>query len=178
MGFYNDKLDANGAAQRAGWRSEIERQFRFEWVSHVVAKSEFTHLSILDIGCADGALNGLLSTRHNARYLGVEIMPHFLAQARASHGDRAFLEGDFRVLVLPPSDLVVALGTTIGENGPVGLHEIYDAAYKTGAKLIVMSSVAGPSTDPALVVSPPPPVASGWFRTFCWRQAHHAFQCY
>ncbi len=167
MGFYQDKLGANGAAQRAGWRSEIERYFRFEWILHVIETSGFTTLSILDIGCADGALICSLSDRQKPNYIGVEILPHFLEQARAEHGDITFLEGDFRDLLLPASDLVVALGTTVGEHGSVALTEIYEAAYRSGAELIALSSVAGKSADSALVPFPPPPVVSGWIRTFC-----------
>lgn len=167
MGFYLDKIDANGAAQRAGWRSEIERNFRFAWISHIIENIGFTALSILDIGCADGALVNKINPRYKSRYVGVESMPHFLQKARLSHPDLTFLEGDFREVVLPKSDLVVALGTTIGESAPVPLHALYEAAYRADAKVIALSTVAGFSVDPALVANPPPPLAAGWSRTFC-----------
>jgi SAM-dependent methyltransferase len=165
VGFYQDKIDANGAAQKAGWRSEIERSFRFEWISHVIEKSEFTNLSILDIGCADGALIDHLNQNEKMHYVGVEVLPHFLTEARRNYPHIEFLEGDFRLLELPASDVVVALGTTIGDQGPTTPNQIYDAAKLTGTRIIALSTVAGPSTDPALVTFAPPPLASGWIRT-------------
>lgn len=165
MGFYQDKAYANGAAQKAGWRSEIERSFRFEWISHIIDKSGFTNLSILDIGCADGALIEHLSPDEKKLYVGVEVLPYFLAEARAKYPHTTFLEGDFRTLELPEGDVVVALGTTIGDQGPTTPAEIYAEAIKAGAHIIAVSTVAGPSTDPALVVFSPPPLLSGWIRT-------------
>jgi len=165
VGFYQDKLDANGAAQRAGWRSEIERSFRFEWISHIVEKSDFTDLSILDIGCADGALIEHLNWNKKLHYVGVEVLPHFLGEARAHHPHTEFLEGDFRRRALPESDFVVALGATVGDQGPTTPDEIYDAAKRSGARIIAVSTVAGPSNDTALVAFSPPPLVSGWIRT-------------
>ncbi len=165
MGFYQDKTGANGAAQKAGWRSEIERSFRFEWISHVIEKSGFTNLSILDIGCADGALVEHLGPNEKSIYVGVEVLPYFLAEARARYPHAKFMEGDFREIELPECDVVVALGTTIGDQGPTTPAEIYAAAKKTGARIIALSTVAGPSSDPALVAFSPPPLSSGWIRT-------------
>lgn len=165
MGFYHDKAGAIGAAQRAGWRSEIERSFRFEWISHVIDKCGFTSLSILDIGCADGALIEHLSPDEKLHYVGIEVLPHFLSEARKKYPHKEFLEADFRLLELPASDVVVALGATIGDQGPTTPAEIYAAAHKSGARIIAVSTVAGPSNDPALVAFSPPPLAPGWIRT-------------
>jgi SAM-dependent methyltransferase len=85
---------------------------------------------VLDLGCGQGLLASLLAAvdRHHgerawpgdwarppvqARYTGIELMPHDVARARAAFAesgfDAAVLCGDIRQTPLPDSDVVVIL---------------------------------------------------------------------
>jgi SAM-dependent methyltransferase len=67
---------------------------------------------VLDIGCGQGVLAGLLLARGAVRFTGVELMARDVARAQAAHGTSAavvFVCGDMCEVPFPESDVVVIL---------------------------------------------------------------------
>jgi SAM-dependent methyltransferase len=131
----DDRLDAPPAGDPADdrvWRAlrdrasePYRRAGRFAWHfarGKLGMDPVFRHLlvaglvppgaRVLDIGCGQGVLAGLLLARGAVRFTGVELMPRDVDRARAAHGASgaaAFVCGDMCEVPFPVSDVVVIL---------------------------------------------------------------------
>jgi trans-aconitate methyltransferase len=94
-----------------GWRAEESQTRRFEVLAEV---GDFAGASVLDIGCGHGDFKTFLDRRFERfRYIGIDLMPEFVALAReryAGRPDTHFFHSDFASAELPEADYVIASG--------------------------------------------------------------------
>ncbi|MEZ4460394.1 MAG: class I SAM-dependent methyltransferase [bacterium] len=164
-GFYDEKQYHIGAAARSGWRSEIDRGIRLTWASISLDLMGPIARNIVDLGCADGALVNYLQEHTLVHYTGVEAFEPFLTAAKAKHPSQTWILGDLRDFT-SPADVVVAIGTTVGNNRATALHEIYDFARRSCAQAIVVTGPTETGFDEAILAVSPPGLQDGWHRTF------------
>lgn len=94
-------------ARRMGWRNALERHVRFEVVRHLIK----THESLLDLGAGDVQLGRhLRACGWKGRYIAVESFSH----PWTDFENAELIRRDFREISLPDADLVVAIGTMVG----------------------------------------------------------------
>jgi trans-aconitate methyltransferase len=111
--YHRHRLAEFGAAdvRALGWRGDDSQRRRFEVIA---AAAEFSGRRVLDVGCGRGDLKAWLDARFSdVHYLGVDQVPEFIADARATYAacDRSvFYCADFSTAPLPPSHVVVACG--------------------------------------------------------------------
>jgi trans-aconitate methyltransferase len=102
---------SNGSVRALGWFDAESQAKRFGALTTV---GDIDYSSVLDIGCGYGDLKGFLDERyHGFRYIGIDQMPEFIAEARCLYGQRPncfFCQADFMVAPLPRSDYVFASG--------------------------------------------------------------------
>lgn len=98
-------------ARRAGWRSHADQRLR-----HAACLAELSIgdlESVLDVGCGLGGLVGALrQTGSQARYLGVDLLPEMVADARERWPGEDFQVHDLEMAPLGEAfDLTVVCGT-------------------------------------------------------------------
>ena len=94
-------------ARKMGWRNALERHVRFEVVRQLIKP----HESLLDLGAGDGQLGRYLrACGWQGRYTAVESFPH----PWTDFENAELIRRDFRDIELPNADLVVAIGTMVG----------------------------------------------------------------
>lgn len=112
--YYQELYQKHGySPESLGW-AKGKQLLRFE-----ILLSRFLHLEsprVLDVGCGFGDLTGLLAkTYKNFSYVGIDITPEFVEEARRRHGSGdqiSFRLGDFLTEPLEDDfDIVVASGT-------------------------------------------------------------------
>lgn len=110
-GRYGKRFALHGAGVRAlGWDTTSHQRARFGRAAEL-----FEGSSLLDLGCGFGDLYAYLKAKKlaPASYLGVDLMPEFVAEAERRHGRAgvSFLAADFMNRRLSrKADTVVALG--------------------------------------------------------------------
>lgn len=117
--YYSEALERHGdTAQGAGWPNEADRLTRFD-VMAGIAGPGITDASVCDMACGTGALLTHLQAtgRAPAHYLGVDIDPAAIAEARAKHAGNpaaTFLERDILAAPAPalpePVDYILVNG--------------------------------------------------------------------
>jgi SAM-dependent methyltransferase len=93
---------------RVGWHSRLQQ------LTYLAALTEIgvgaSH-SILDVGCGQGDLYGLLAARgFGGRYTGVDLSPELVASARERFPAASFIFGDVLEVELDEHDFVLASG--------------------------------------------------------------------
>lgn len=86
---------------------ENQYSAKLEWYAHQL-RALTARGAILDIGCGSGEL--LHWYRPSAGYLGLDIAPGLIEEARLAHPDREFDCDDVRSASLDPFDTVVMIG--------------------------------------------------------------------
>jgi SAM-dependent methyltransferase len=124
MHYHRHRLARWGAAPQAlGWKELHSQQRRFEIIA---GAADFSHCSVLDVGCGRADLKDFLAARFpGVKYTGIDQMGEFVEQAAARHGggaDATFLAGDFCTADLPPADYVVACGALGYRCAEQGFH--------------------------------------------------------
>jgi len=103
--------------QSLGWRNEESQTRRFTALSQW---GNLSGLSILDLGCGRGDLKPFLDSHFdNFCYIGVDMMPEFIVDAKARYGqlqNTTFLLGEFSSLTIPPVDVIIASGSLNYQN--------------------------------------------------------------
>ena len=109
--YYGEFLLHDDDARRVAWRSVYGQEVRFEELLSVI-ETDIDGLSILDVGCGLGDLFSYLRRRGDkVDYLGVDILPEMVDEARVRHPEARFEVRD--ILSQPPEetfDLVVCSG--------------------------------------------------------------------
>lgn len=111
--FHRERIATFGAGtvEALGWRGPDSQRLRFEAIAQAV---DFSDASVIDAGCGTGDLKRFLDARFpGVRYLGIDQIPEFVAEAReryAGDANAAFVDGHFNALALPRADHVVASG--------------------------------------------------------------------
>lgn len=127
---------SSGTVRALGWLNEESQSKRFAALSEV---GDLNDSSVLDIGCGHGDLKGYLDRRfHGFRYIGIDQMPEFIAEARCLYGQRPscyFCQADFTAQSLPRTDYVLASGVlSYRANDPdcyfAMIKTMYEAADK------------------------------------------------
>jgi SAM-dependent methyltransferase len=82
--------------------------------SLLTSQYDFHNKEVLDIGCGFGDLNRALSAAAGGyyRYLGIDVTPSLLSEARSRYGNDQvhFVCGDFLALDIPEADYAIASG--------------------------------------------------------------------
>jgi len=82
--------------------------------SILTSQYDFRGKHVLDIGCGFGDLNRVLSavTGGDYRYLGIDVTPSLIAEAKSRYGDEKvqFHCGDYLASNIPESDYAIASG--------------------------------------------------------------------
>lgn len=111
VSWHRSRLGAS-PLRELGWRSRESQELRFEALCRWGSLSGCT---VLDLGCGHGDLKPWLDGRFaDIRYLGLDLLPEFVAEARRRHGDKPdthFLVADFLATGLPDVDVVFACGS-------------------------------------------------------------------
>jgi len=110
--FYRERIRRHGYSYEAMWGdpSAWKSQVRFEPLAFLPVKPDAT---IVDIGCGTADLAPVLAQLWpGVKYVGVEMVPEFAAEARARHGIEVIEMDAFRNPgQLPEADWYVSLGT-------------------------------------------------------------------
>ena len=111
--YYREFLAHDDDARRVAWRTVFGQELRFEELLDSVDSEGLDIFSVLDVGCGLGDLFGYLKrTRREVDYLGVDILPEMVEEARVRHPEGHFELRD--ILETPPQrrfDLVVCSGS-------------------------------------------------------------------
>lgn len=131
-------LDYSGAqAQRA----------RFEVLADAVP---LDGLRVLDVGCGFADFAQFLAVRApTARYVGIDITPEVMAEARRAHPDLELLEGNILDTPIPGTvDVAVANGIfyLLGSEGPRLLREIVSHLYGLVTTAVVITTLSAWAT--------------------------------
>lgn len=111
--YHRHRIDEyeGGTVEALGYRGEESQIKRFEVLTSV---ADLNGGSVLDVGCGHGDLKGYLDGRfHGFSYVGIDMMPEFIAEARSLYGQRPscyFCLSDFSEAELPRADYVFACG--------------------------------------------------------------------
>lgn len=101
----------SGTVEALGYRGEQSQGRRFEALT---LAGDVEGCSVLDVGCGHGDLKGYLDSRfHGFSYVGIDMVPEFIAEARSLYGQRPscyFCLADFAEAELPRADCVFACG--------------------------------------------------------------------
>ena len=102
--IYNHWLDHDPTpAEQVGWSGMDDQTARFDQFVHLIrATAKTPAVSILDVGCGDGALLPYLHDNlpnHSITYTGIDINPRYIARAKKQHAALRpaphFITGDF-----------------------------------------------------------------------------------
>ena len=109
--YHRRRLGTSDHAE-LGWRSRANQRARFDAICRW---GDMSGCTVLDLGCGHGDLKPFLDRRFaGVKYLGVDFLPEFVAEARRRYGhmpDTHFLQADFLNTGLPEVDVVVACGS-------------------------------------------------------------------
>lgn len=123
LSYYEEFLKHPEDARRVAWRSVHGQELRFENLLEALDEGG-GRFSVLDVGCGLGDLVGYLErTGRQVDYLGVDIVPQMVEEARRRHPQARFAVCD--ILEAPPQgrfDLVLCSG---GLTVRVQRHEIF-----------------------------------------------------
>ncbi|MDX2223964.1 MAG: class I SAM-dependent methyltransferase [Rhodospirillaceae bacterium] len=109
---YADRFAQHGYSEKAlGWGEKGRQLFRYR----ILAKYwDLTGKTVLDVGAGFGDFYKITRERGAARYIGLELMPEFVAKGRelyGANGDFELREHDIAVAgALPANDLVFISG--------------------------------------------------------------------
>ena len=125
----------------------------YQWLQDLLGKHNRQHLIdqyvrpapgqlLLDVGCGTGEISRYLPA--GVRYVGVDMSPEYIEQAKARHGDRGrFLcttlaEVDFRRL--DPPDIVLAKGLLhhLDDDEAVDLFRRVAAILRPGGRMVTI----------------------------------------
>jgi len=106
--YYNDcALSIKDDAKAMGWSSRFNQRLRFDVFNYLV---DFTGLSVLDVGCGDGAFfHYLMDQGMDGYYKGVDISKHMVQRAHARYPGINVRQVDF-FDVQDSCDVVVCSG--------------------------------------------------------------------
>lgn len=132
---------SSGTVKALGWPNEESQSRRFAALAQV---GDLNHSSLLDIGCGYGHLKGYLDERfHGFRYIGIDQMPEFIAEARCLYGQRPhcyFCQADFTVQSLPRTDYILASGVLSYRSKDQDCHyEMIRTMYEAADKAIAFN---------------------------------------
>ncbi|MEZ4489156.1 MAG: class I SAM-dependent methyltransferase [Cyanobacteriota/Melainabacteria group bacterium] len=84
--YFTDKLNAHGPTPLGvDWNTQEAQEIRFIQI-HNFLHADSDEFSLVDFGCGYGALLSYLRDRGmNCRYIGYDIVPEMIAQARVLH---------------------------------------------------------------------------------------------
>lgn len=111
--YHRKRIDeyAPGTVEALGYRGPESQNRRFEALAGV---GDLNDVSVLDVGCGHGDLKGFLDGRFRGfSYIGIDMVPEFIAQARNHYGQRPscyFCLADLAESELPKADYVFASG--------------------------------------------------------------------
>lgn len=130
-----------GDVKALGWVGDASQLDRF---TALAAAVDFSHASVIDLGCGTGDLKRFLDARFDGvSYLGIEQVPEFVALARERHaGDRdaSFELGDFNAMLLPRADHVIACGSlSYRSSNPRHLCQAIARMYAAAAQTVVFN---------------------------------------
>jgi SAM-dependent methyltransferase len=93
--------------------------------------------SMLDVGCAAGGFSAVVNTFHpGIRYVGVDVVPAFVAAARADHPDAEFMVGDGVHFATPPGSFELAHASGVLHlNGR--FREIIEAMWQQTSRFLL-----------------------------------------
>lgn len=95
-------------ARRAGYEDTLQQALYFEILTAMGLPPEAT---VLDVGCGYGDLYAYLAARgHTGRYIGLDIVPHMIEEARRRFPQAEFVVGDIVSADLEPCDYALASG--------------------------------------------------------------------
>jgi SAM-dependent methyltransferase len=119
------------------------QQERFEVLA---AALPLAGLRVLDVGCGFADFATFLRERvPTARYVGIDITPEVLAQARQAHPGLELIEGNILTTAVPgPIDVAVANGIfyLLGSEGPRLLKEIVAKMFDVASRAVVFTTLS------------------------------------
>lgn len=112
--FYGALRNEEEPARRVSWRSIWDQELRFEVLCEIFDRVPPEEpFSVLDVGCGLGELVGYLRRRgDDCRYLGIDLLPEMVEEARRRHPGERFEIVDLLHQDPPgaPFDFVLASG--------------------------------------------------------------------
>jgi SAM-dependent methyltransferase len=109
---YHRRRLGQAPLKELGWRDAFSQASRF---AALCRWGDLSDKIVLDLGCGHGDLKPYLDARFTGvKYLGLDLMPEFIDEARRRHGhlpDAHFMHADFLTTGLPEVDVVMACGS-------------------------------------------------------------------
>ncbi len=91
LAYYRETLGHEDDARRVAWRSRFDQELRFENLLEAIDLEGIEMFSVLDVGCGLGDLFGYLQrTGREVDYLGVDVVPEMIEEARLRHPEGRF----------------------------------------------------------------------------------------
>ena len=132
-------------AKSLAWASKgaAHQRFRAIW-----KEIDFNNKSVLDVGCGFGGMAKFLHKRYrNVKYTGVDIVPEFVAEARAAHPYYDFETKDYFDNPLPEKfDVVMASGTlnsNLGDSNMEFRKKAIKVMFEHTKKVLVFNMLGG-----------------------------------
>lgn len=106
--IYTRLQSAKSPANRVGYEDALQQVLYFEVLTAIAIPPT---ASVLDVGCGRGDLYAYLSARgYRGRYTGLDLVPHFIEEARQRFPHTEFVLGDILSAELEPCDYALASG--------------------------------------------------------------------
>ena len=105
---YQRTFKKHGVTSKAlRWRSHSSQEIVLE---NTISDIDFEGKSVLDVGCGFGDILPYIEQKTNKfEYLGIDITPEFISEARKKYPGYAFIEGDWMEL-FNKHDVVICSG--------------------------------------------------------------------
>jgi SAM-dependent methyltransferase len=142
---FQENYERHGVAPEAlSWKGKgaAHQRFRQIW-----AEIDFNDKSVLDIGCGFGEMGRFLAKRYeNVDYLGIDIVPEFIEEAKKQNPNLKFEVKDvFSDEIEQKYDVVIASGvlnSNVGDNMKYRKRGI-KRMYKLAKKVFVFNMLGG-----------------------------------
>jgi cyclopropane fatty-acyl-phospholipid synthase-like methyltransferase len=138
--FYGSSLKNHGShsAKALHWISSQNQEIRFGVLCRDLPLSDS---SVLDFGCGVGDLHPFINQRfHNVRYLGIDILPDMVREARAKYPDGNFWSVDVFDIDAPFDYLLASGAFTFNvQDGMEFYLGIIAQMFKLAKKMVVFN---------------------------------------
>lgn len=127
---YADRFAKYGHSEKAlGWGEKGRQQLRYEVLASYWDLKDRT---VLDIGAGFGDCYLLTKARHAKRYIGLELMPEFVAKGRELYGHN----GDFSL-----TEMDISQSQDVPQNDLTFISGLFNFALETGENYAFIESV-------------------------------------
>lgn len=138
--FYRQRLMLSTDAEKQGWVNTDFQQLGFQTILDLVeTRVNLQGLTVHDAGCGFGDIIPHLAGRKVSGYVGTDVMPEMIANARIRRP-----HGNFRLLDLrrdppPPADVTLICGALAFQK-PDAIESILESLWRSSTRCLAFMS--------------------------------------